>query len=78
MPGFKTKTQTAIARANQETRADFGFTLLGNARPVATPQQGSINEDPGSTPLKFTLAGTDADGDPLTLSRHEVPRSTGS
>ena len=63
--GFKPKTQAAMAPANQETRSDFGFTKLGNAKPVANPQHLQVTEDAGTSGrLKITTTGSDADGDP--------------
>jgi hypothetical protein len=62
--GFKPQTKTVVARANQEVRADFDFSLTGNNKPVAVPETVEVNED---AVVQLALTASDADEDPLTF-----------
>ena len=69
--GFKPKTLTATAVAGAETQADFVFDD-DNTAPAATPQEVSLLEDSYGEDIE--LAGTDADGDPLTYHVMKFPQ----
>ena len=68
--GFKPQNKTVVAKAGVEVRADFAFSTA-NVPPAATPQSVSTDED---TNLPVTLAGTDADGDPLGFTVMKYPK----
>ncbi|MGH3071071.1 MAG: Ig-like domain-containing protein [Gaiellaceae bacterium] len=68
--GFKPQTKTVVAKANVEVRADFAFSVLGNATPVADGLTAAGNED---TDVVLELTGSDADDDPLTFHVMRYP-----